>query len=340
MQYTGPTARPSIGSGNRRSARLQTSRGHDTSFDADRTPEKLYPSLDPEKESDHINSSGNESFDKSKSASRKLISTEIHEQTTRTVRNYNYDDGDRIPVGGFHGRGPEPVEYTSLPPKNENSNVWIYLVVLFVIVAVVVGYVSFTPQKTQCPQFKALSEKYARQDPLLWKSLKINIENVLNQTPEQPGVFLLAYNDHDTVEHIMVDIINTTAQCMHSRDPIKLNGRTFANAEMIKDYGVVIQSYRKRLENEGIMYVEDLDETPATVAQAFHTICDTITPLVHKSVIFFTLYVEEATAGASKQIHELVEEKLSHNWDTINHDTLNALIGRVTDQVFFLHSET
>lgn len=218
------------------------------------------------------------------------------------------------------------------------------MAILFVVVAVFVVFayqrLSVPPQAIKCPQFKLLSEKYARQDARLWKSLRINIENVLNQTPKEPGVFLLAYNDHDTVEHIMFDIINATAQCMHSRDPIKLNGRTFATAEMLQDYGVVIQSYRKKLENEGIMYVEDLHELPAAVAQAFHTICDTITPLVHKSVIFFTLYVEDATAVAPKQIHALVEAKLSHNWDSINHDTLNALIGRVTDELFFVRSET
>lgn len=282
-----------------------------------------------------------------------MIGFEIYEerQTTRTSRNYN----DRTPEGGeIRYRRLEsaisPSHFTTttnekLPsPESENSNKFIYLIGLLVVVLVCAAYgfgsLSFAqPQKVVCPQFKQLSEKYGHQEERLWRSLKNNIENVLNQTPEQPSVFLLAYNDRRTVDQIMADIVNATAQCMHSRDPIKLNGRTFANAEMLHDYGVVLETYRKQLENEGIMYVEDLHETPAAVAQAFHTICDIYTPFVHKSIIFFTFYVDEATTDP-KRIHELVETKLSHNWNTINHDTLNALVGRVTDQVFFLHSES
>lgn len=258
---------------------------------------------------------------------------------------YNYDD--RTPEGIRQYR-PESASYTSLPAaaKSDSSNKSIYyLAVSIIIVATLLWFgsqhLSSSPQKHECPHFKTLAQRYTQQEPHLWKSLKINIENVLNQTPEQPSVFLLAYNDRQTVEHIMADVINATAQCMRSTDPIRLNGGTFANAEMLKDYGVIIETYRKQLESQGIMYVADLHETPAEAAEAFHTICDTITPLVHKSVIFFTLYVEETVAAASpKQIHKLVEDKLYRNWNAINYDTLSALVGRVTDQVFFLRSET
>lgn len=327
------------------------SRGHDANSDINESPEKLYPSLERDDEFDQFNSSGNESFDKSKSSSRKLIRSEIYEerQTIRTDRTYNNYD-ERTPEGRqHHGRWPESASNTSFPAasaaKSDNANKSIYYwTVAIVIIAILLWlgsrHLSSTLQKRECPQFKVLAQQYAHQDQRLWKSLKINIENVLNQTPEQPSVFLLAYNDRETVERIMADIINVTAQCMRSTDPIQLNGGTFANAEMLKDYGVIIQTYRERLESQGIMYVADLHETPAEAAEAFHTICDIISPLVHKSVIFFTLYVEEATAAAAspKQIHKLVEDKLYHNWNTIKYDTLSALIGRVTDQVFFLHS--
>lgn len=286
-----------------------------------------------------INSSGHESFDKSRSTSTKFI----YEERQTTIVNRKY--GDRTPeTSRYDGKWTESAEVTPLQAsaKSENSNksiYWTISIAMFVVCILWFGS-RLLSSKHECPQFKMLAKQYAHQDQRLWKSLRINIENVLNQTPEQPSVFLLAYNDRATVEHIMADIINATAQCMHSNDPIRLNGGTFANAEMLNDYGVIIQAYRERLENQGIMYVADLHETPAAAAQAFHTICDTITPLVQKSVIFFTLYVEEAVAATPKQIHNLVEAKLYHNWNAIKKDTLHALIGRVTDQVFFLHSES
>lgn len=88
------------------------------------------------------------------------------------------------------------------------------------------------------------------------------------------------------------------------------------------------------------MYVENVHKVPATAAQAFHTICDTVTPLVEKSVIFFTMHVESDSKEITPQeIHRLVEMQLEKNWININHNTLKALIGRVTDQVFLIRSD-
>lgn len=222
----------------------------------------------------------------------------------------------------------------------------IYLAFFIAVIVIVIAlflYRSSNPieqPKFQCPRFKELQKQFTHQDGLLWKSLAIGIENVLNQTPAQPSVFLLAYNDLKSSETVMANILNATANCMQSQNPIKLDGRSFATELMLIDYGVIIETYRQQLESEGIMYVADLDETPAKAAQAFHTICDTITPFVERSVIFFTLRVDQYHKNMPpKQVHELVEAKLEHNWDEINRDTLKALIGRVTDQVFLLHSE-
>lgn len=245
---------------------------------------------------------------------------------------------------------PSPVKKlkTNSTTSNEQDfNVFIYIGV--VIMAILIGalaYFVLNPSKSlpvtriECPQFKDLSKQYKNQDITLWKSLKMNIENVVNQTPAQPGVFLLAYHDTDVIERVMANILNATAYCMKSRDPIKLDGGTFATELMLQDYGEIIAAYRQRLEREGIMYVSDVQKMPSKAAQAFHTICDTITPLVERSVIFFTMYVDQYSGNMSPQeIHRLVETQLENNWIDINHDTLNALIGRITDQVFLLHSE-
>lgn len=193
-----------------------------------------------------------------------------------------------------------------------------------------------------CPQFKELTKHFLHQDMLLWKSLKIGIENVLNENPAKPSVFLLAYSDIDTTRNLMAKILNATASCMQTTRPIQLNGATFATAEMIEDYGEIIAKYRDQLKEEKILYVSDVNETPAAAAQVFHTICDTVEPLVDKAVIFFTIYLEPDNYEQSPaSVLHKVEKVLETNWlnKAVSENTLKALIGRVTDQVFLLRSE-
>lgn len=199
------------------------------------------------------------------------------------------------------------------------------------------------PPRFDCPQFKELTKRFSGQDTILWKSLKIGIEGVLNNKPTTPSIFLLAYHDTDTARRVMEEVVAATAACMNSSNPIQLDGRTFVTAEMLTDYGIIIEQYRDRLKHDGIMYVSDLNQMPAEAAQVFHTICDTITPLVGRAVIYFTVYVDEGDKNLStRRVSELVETELETNWNRnrkVSADTLKALIGRVTDQVFLLKSE-
>lgn len=228
--------------------------------------------------------------------------------------------------------------------------IWIMYIISFVILVLACWY--FTSNRSEpiqpvpridCPQFKELTKHFTNQDLVLWKSLKVGIENVLNGTPAKPSIFLLAYNDLKTTRNVMKKILNATAECMQSKNPILLDGKSFATDEMIHDYGEFIAKYKGRLENNGILYVSDLNKTPSEVAQVFHTICDTITPLVNRAVIFFTIYIEQLNQDIEpKELLHVVEENLKHNWhkgNKITEDTLSALIARVTDQVFLLRSE-
>lgn len=237
----------------------------------------------------------------------------------------------------------------SQPTVQTNSAMWKFLLALMAGTVIVCGLIfgpltySVPPkERISCPQFKELTKHFLHQDMLLWKSLKIGIENVLNKNPAKPSVFLLAYSDIDTTQNLMANILNATANCMQTTRPIELNGATFATAEMIKDYGEIIAKYRDQLKQEKIMYVSDVNKTPAAAAQVFHTICDTIEPLVDKAVIFFTVYLEPDNyePNPASVLHK-VEKVLETNWlnEAVSENSLKALIGRVTDQVFLLRSE-
>lgn len=242
-------------------------------------------------------------------------------------------------------------EISSTLGRTSQSNTACYTFAV-IVASIIIGFFVYTDgtliiasPKTdiKCPQFKELTKEFPHQDKLLWRSLQKGIENVLNRNPSQPSVFLIAYNDMATSKNVMDKILNATVSCMKSQEPIKIDGGSFATEEMVKDYGVIIGNYRERLQKEGIMFVEDVNRTPARAAQAFHAICDTETPLVERAVIFFTVRLDEYDANMEpNRVHSLIENKLERNWgkDTaINEDILKALIVRMTDQMFLLHSE-
>lgn len=293
---------------------------------------------------------GNNSYNRSANSSKSYaeLSGDV-----RRLRNELVQDVEYVKPTG-NRKNTSFKQESNARMKNDSSSMaqdstLFYIAIVIVVIVAILASVFMVSRfadknvafkKTECPQFKEMSKEFVHQDQQLLKSLKVSIENVINQTPAEPSVFLLAYNDPETSKHLMTKILNATANCMQSQNPIQLEGETFVTDAMLKDYGEIIEAYRKPLETAGILYVSDVNKTPAMAAQVFHSICDTITPLVSRSVIFFTMYVEQDDRNMSpNQISKLVENQLISNWDAINHNTLNALIGRVTEQVFLLRSE-
>lgn len=72
----------------------------------------------------------------------------------------------------------------------------------------------------------------------------------------------------------------------------------------------------------------------AIVAQAFHTICDTVTPLVARSVIIFTMHIDPIPQSA--HLLQVVEKQLQSDWAALDMNLLQPLLARVTDQVLLL----
>lgn len=301
----------------------------------------------------HLNSSGEYTEEHTFSFSSGQCDRSYNEYTRtsaeRSVTRSPHRVGAFVPESERFNR-PSTFRTQPEPIAEMNSALWKFLLA-FAMATIFVYYAISGLASTHhiapkvpisCPQFKELNKYFLHQDMLLWKSLKVGIENVLNENPAKPSVFLLAYTDIETTKNVMAKILNATANCMQTTRPIQLNGATFATAEMIEDYGEIIAKYRDKLQQEKIMYVSDVNKTPAAAAQAFHVICDTIEPLVEKAVIFFTVHLEPGSyEHDSASVLRRVEQVLETNWmsDAINENTLNALIGRVTDQVFMLRSE-
>lgn len=264
-----------------------------------------------------------------------------------------YDNYEQYISESIHREFRSKAERTTPSLSNtpsDPSNIYTYIIVGIIILMIVSGLYAFSAsdlRKTpvQCLEFKELDKRFTHQDKLLWKSLKVGTEGVLNKDPTQPSVFLFAYNDQKSIDKVMLEIVNATASCMKSKNPIQLKSSALANEAMLRDHGEVIKAFKKQLEQEGIMYVADINKVPTEPAKAFHSICDTVTPLVSRLVIFFTMHLPNLNRNMStKEILMLVEQELEKSWNrngegAITENTLQALIARITDQVFLLHSE-
>lgn len=302
---------------------------------------------------DQVDSDGEEEVHNSDQEDENSLNLESALSTSaRNTSTHSYDQFEF--ERSTYSTKSENISHTSQPlcyrtEKNDKlTQIWPVAATVLVLSLLIIYYIiwpttSTSPMLYDCPQFKELTKQFGKQDKLLFKSLKAGIESVLNNRPPNPSVFLLAYSDMESAKRLMEEIVRATANCMNSNRPIELDGKSFATEEMTGDYGVIIDRYRGQLEENGIMYVADLNRVPFEAAQAFHTICDTVTPLVHRAVIFFTIKLYESESNiTAKKLSEMVENELQKNWrqdDKIEVDTLKALIGRVTDQVFLLKTE-
>lgn len=171
------------------------------------------------------------------------------------------------------------------------------------------------------------------QDEKFWLSINSGILEV--KRFEKPSVIILMYKHSMSVSELLNNI-TMYASCVLSEDcftkPIVLKGDELNTNELISDYGILIDRYRPLLEERHVMVVKNLNEIVGSVAQAFHYFCDEYTPLVKKSLILFTIAVNEYEGKPLQQAVNILERK----WKDIDSDKLDALITRVSNMVLRL----
>lgn len=62
--------------------------------------------------------------------------------------------------------------------------------------------------------------------------------------------------------------------------------------------------------------------------------CDTVSPLVSRLIIYMTMYIDPLNQPFSLLEH--VEEQLKSNWSELQPNIFDPLLARVTDQVILL----
>lgn len=115
-------------------------------------------------------------------------------------------------------------------------------------------------QRIRC-SFEISEREFPNQNKILWRSLEFGVENVLNDIPTKPSIFLLAYRDAHSANRITRSIVTRTTECMKSKvNALELSPADLASNEMKSDYGVVIAKYQNQLKRSGVMLVNDLNK--------------------------------------------------------------------------------
>lgn len=295
--------------------------------------------------SDHLNSSHDSprSLNSSKHTETRLYQRQVKWSNTSQLNSSTEFEASR----NFSTISNTSTSTSAEKPKNSAVVVWVIFVLIGIAVAAAVALRLSAARRQpmhQCLEFDELRKEFSNQDALMWKSLRKGVEGVLNDVPQRPSTFLMAYNDAVTSDRLMEKILNATVHCMHASDPLKLDGNAIGRSTTAPSHGDIITMYERPLKDAGIMFVANIGRITMPTAQMFHVICDTFTPLVARAVIFLTLHVDRYERNmAPSGLLRLVEAELERNWHAnatdSNENILEALIARVTDQVFLLHPE-
>lgn len=185
---------------------------------------------------------------------------------SRTQRNLKYDsDGKLREVNEVTSKSKIRVDKKE---DTVNYGLWLFASVVIVTVAVLLFIIytrnvtaeSGTRQGIRC-SFQQSEIEFPNQNAILWKSLQHGVESVLNNIPTSPSIFLLAYDDVNSVKRITHSIVQRTTECMNSNvNALELSPADLAYDEMKSDYGVVIKKYKNQLKNSGVMLVNDLNK--------------------------------------------------------------------------------
>lgn len=212
------------------------------------------------------------------------------------------------------------------------------IILLLVLVAVsVINSLLSLPSESVMTDIISFKEKFPTQRNETWYYFEAIIDDILFLNPTRPAVFLLLYEGNDSLINDLVHhfALRASTKLETNEKYIDVDKYEFHRKETISDYGYLINKYKSELLKKQVMVVRDLQNISGTVAQAFHSFCDEITPLVDRVVYLFTLKVD-SIVGKEEYI---AEKSLTKSWHDLDNDILIPLITRVTSTVMKVFNE-
>jgi hypothetical protein len=187
-----------------------------------------------------------------------------------------------------------------------------------------------------------ICDEFPSQLNTTWQAFSAGIKMV-QETPTTTSVFLLLHEtDEGTPACLALKIGNIAAHFLNAPNPnpVVLDGGNIENNQTLaEDYGILLEEYRPMVEERRTMIVKDLHKIPGIVAQSFHWLCDTVTPLVDKAIYLFTMKAS-GVSHAKDNLSEVAEKELKMLWSAqLDQDKLMPLIVRITGSVMLIMPE-
>ncbi|XP_044271949.1 uncharacterized protein LOC123015929 isoform X2 [Tribolium madens] len=262
------------------------------------------------------------------------------ESSESEVDTGSEDTGEEFEESHVYNR-KTPELINRQPPKlkasvNNPNNQWpspIYIALILISsLSLVVLPLMISTSETEASSFHLIQENFPTQKDDLWLSFETGVDDVITRNRPSTFVFLYQEEAEDTLMKLLQDLtkyaVCNIRDC--SKKPIILSDTELNSPQVIRNYGSLIEKYRDKLSENGVMIIRNLENVRGVSAQAFHTFCDEFTPLVEKSVFIFTMKVKELPGPNSMKF---VEEYFRKKWTDIKIDTFNALITRITSMV-------
>lgn len=219
-------------------------------------------------------------------------------------------------------------------PANDPNYEWITPTFIgFIVVALLPILVyPFTNLTEETLNIESVRENFPTQNEDLWLAFESGVQDV--NLRNRPSTFIFLYQEEaeQTMKNLL-DQLSKFAVCNISdcsRKPIILTDSELNSAEVVRNYGTLIEKYRDKLRQNGVMIIKNLENVCGISAQVFHTFCDEFTPLVEKSLFIFTMKVKNLHGSKNMKF---VDEFFRKKWTDIKIDTFNALITRITSMV-------
>jgi len=233
--------------------------------------------------------------------------------------------------------------------KKQPQNYHLVLIALFVAVLGLVFGICSTTQDTKNGKVSLneaignIRDEFPSQLEDIWTVFSAGIKEITQGTHIKPSVFMLLYEtDERTAICLARKVGNMSTHILEgdkSNPLLIIDGADLEHNETFaKDYGRLLEEYRPKVEEQRAMIINNLHKIPGTVAQSFHSFCDTVTPAVEKAVYLFTM----KASGVSNRHNptEVAEEELRKLWsDELDEDRLNPLITRITDVTMMIMPE-
>lgn len=197
------------------------------------------------------------------------------------------------------------------------------------ILGLVFSQMNFSTENVANCELNDLKQEFPLENKNIWYAIESGINEIVNL--EKPSVFIFLYQENDRNKlNSFLKYLSEYSNCrLNTNGAINLEGKDLNTKENLKSYGKLINTYQEELNEKGVMIIKNVDMIEAYVAQALHSFCDEYTPLVKKSIILFTIKVDDSKENDVK----IAENILRKKWNTLKGDTLEPLLTRVTGMV-------